>query len=154
MPANNFDYAPYQMTSTVPFVLKSLYNMGGENIIHTMVSTNIDLDKLLTSDLRAFLYFFQEHLAEHIDCGNYDRDPNICQVFDVQRNDQSFDDFIAEVVDYAEANNLTESLDKENILIVVNQNTPTSLLGFVQEEIVNASALSRYLKSKTVMIIL
>lgn len=147
------DYSPYRLKGTVPYVLKSLYNEGGENVMTTLFYTNVDLSKLLKDDLRGFLHFFQSHIAEHVNFGNFDSDPEIFMVNRLQRKeDQALDDYIDDVIADTERNELDKMFADQCIEIIVNHVSPSTFYAFVQEDADNAHILNRYLKSKTVTI--
>lgn len=134
------------------FMLNCLYSQNGENHIPLLLTTNVDLDRLIQTDLKQYLSFVQEYLAEAFDFANYQPDPNISKILDIKRaKDEEFNAFVARVVDQCPIESLQHHINSRFIPIEVNAEFPSDLTGYQQIPSADAKILLNYFPASTIV---
>lgn len=143
-------YPKSKLTQT--YLLNCIYSQSGENEIPLLLKTNVDLDRLLTTDLKGYLKFVQENLAESFDFANYLSNPNISKVLEVERlENEDFNVFIARVVNEIPIEKLEHHINSKNIPIEVNANHPSDFDGFQLLPDAHAEILLEYFPSNRIV---
>lgn len=128
------------------YIAECCYSWGGENHINILVKTDIDVHKLLKTDLRGYLEFIQDSLADHFDFANYEDDSEVFSIADFEREKgESREDFFSRVITLITHKELQNIHDGGALNFSINAAKPSTLDGFRRISDEDAAVLENHM---------
>ena len=127
---DNIEILPYH------YVLSCHYYWGGEVKVPLLIKTDVDLKKMIQTNLNQYIGFVQQHLAPLFDFASYSKNSKIVEIAEFRVEDYDpatdFDQFATEAIQQLSKHDIENVLERNQIKIEVNKNQPSSFDSFLE----------------------
>lgn len=140
------------MNAPAYYIAECIYSWGGENHINLLIKTDVDLHKLLKTDLRGYIEFIHESLADYFDFAHYEDDSESFSIANIERNpDESLEDFISRVIAAIDLDQLKTIHAGGTLDYSINRAKPSTLGGFRKISDEDAAVLANHMPQQQVI---
>lgn len=126
--------------------------MGGENNINLLIKTDIDIEKLLKTDLRGYIAFIHGKLSDYFDFANHDDDSEAYSIANIERNpDESLETFISRVISSLSLEVIKNLHAGGALDYSINKAKPSTLNGFRKITDEDAAVLEHHMPMEQII---